>query len=186
MNRFAMAAALVAALAGSASAAGTDCNVNVEEPWTQAGAGWRVQAMTNGPSCGRAIVVLVIRDEQDVPLWTDTMTTMNLELLGLADTPRDMKNALSTWIGQGGSDLKTASSLPEWPEGEPSPVNTGAIVIEAEPSLDQIDWEALRKQDTPLYCYDTGIARSTCVAKEPIIKNVIRIGTRIYPDPDGE
>lgn len=186
MKRFALAAALFATLAGPASAAETDCSVNVEQPWTQAGPGWRIQAMTIGPSCGRAVVLLIIRDEQDVPLWIDTMTTMNLELLGLADTPQDMQGALSTWIGQGGSDLKAASSLPEWPEDATAPVNTGSIVIEVEPGLDQIDWEALRKRDTPVYCYDTGIARSTCVAKEPIIKNVIRIGTRIYPDPDGE
>jgi len=184
MKRFVLAAAAFAALAGSAAAAEPNCNVTVEEPWPQAGAGWRIQAMTIGPSCGRAIVVLVIRDDQDVPLWIDTMTTMNLELLGLADTSKDMESALSVWISQEGSDLATGSSLPEWPEGAPAPISTASMVIAVPQGLERVDWEALRERNAPVYCYATETNRSTCVAQAPFVKNVIRIGTRLYPDPD--
>ncbi len=180
--RAVLAALLSATVAGPAAAA--DCNVTAEAPWTQAG--WRIEAMTIGPSCGRAVVVLVIRDEQDVPLWIDTLTTMNLELLGLADTPQDMKATLASWVDYGGSDLVLASFLPEWAEGADGPARDGEIVLEAEPGLDRIDWEALRSRDAPIYCYFKETGRSTCLVQEPVVKNVVRIGRRIYPDPDGE
>jgi hypothetical protein len=142
--------------------------------------------MTIGPSCGRAVVVLVVRDGQDVPLWIDTLTTMNLELLGLADTPQQMKEALETWIDPAGSDLTLASSLPAWPEDAAAPSDTGDIVLEIEPGLDRIDWEGMRARNLPLYCYSKDIDCSTCLVLEPVTNAVTRIGLRVYPQSDPE
>lgn len=183
MRRFVCTALAALALTGAPQAE-PDCNVTVEQPWAPAPAGFKAEATTLGPSCGKAAVVLILRDDQDFPLWIVTLTTMNLELLGVAEKPEDMRAALAAWIAPYEPEPQTAAALPDWPEDGEAPSSVAGLGFEIDPGLDRLDWQGFRNADAPLYCYSLEMTTRTCVALERVTNAITPIGRLVYPDTE--
>lgn len=122
----------------------------------------RVTARSFGPSCGKAVAMIVIRDARDEPLWTwsaplyPTFGNMFRDD-GDGPSPRLVEEFLARW-----SALKphTTADAPAWPARAPAP--GGAVT-----TLDRATYEDVRARALPMACYLSRVARETCIFFEP-------------------
>lgn len=132
------------------------CDVKVEGIWTRESQGrMRTEAVTSGPSCTDAVVLLTVRTEAGAPLLAWAAPTAQIFGLKDAATPDVMKEELTRWIRQDNASLASTSVLPEWPEGQDAPA-AGEFPFYPEDWLDQAGWEELRAIKLPLFAFPQG------------------------------
>jgi hypothetical protein len=165
--------------AGPASAAAVPgCEASVGSVWTPAGQRpFRAEAVSHGPSCDKAIVVVTVRGPDGKPLWVDARLAQFVMLFADVTNVRAMKTALGDWIRQGGQ-LKTAASLPSWPPGAQQPAS-GEFPFLPDEAVDRDFYESARRAKLPLFCYVQGMESMACV----VLKDggMTKLGVQLFP-----
>lgn len=132
------------------------CEVKADGVWTREGYGrMRTQALTSGPSCKDAVVLLTVRDEAGAPLLAWASPTAAVFGLKDATTPSAMKEELGRWIRQDQASLASTGVLPEWPEGQETPMG-GEFPFYPESWIDRAAWAELRAARAPLFSFPQG------------------------------
>ena len=138
------------------------CELSASTEMTFSSARDVVTARSFGPSCGKAVALIVIRDEHDEPLWTwsaplyPTFGNMFRED-GEGPSARVVRDFLTRW-----SRLapRTTADAPAWAQRAAAP--GGAIT-----TLDRATYEDVRARALPMACYLSAVARETCLYFEP-------------------
>ena len=132
------------------------CDVKADGVWTKEGYGrMRTQAVTSGPSCTDAVVLLTVRTEGGAPLLAWASPTAAVFGLKDAATPSAMKEELTRWIRQDQASLASTGVLPEWPEGQETPM-AGEFPFYPESWIDRAAWAELRSTPAPLFSFPQG------------------------------
>src|SRR5690242_9250233 len=105
----------------AAPTATADCAVHVQKDWLTQPTHYVAEASTMGPSCGQAVVTLVVRGNEGAPAFTWSGITGQLFGLNEAKDAAAMKTALEDWIDQANSNLKTSDQFPAWAETDGQP-----------------------------------------------------------------
>lgn len=169
----------VGAASASAPAAAPGCEASVGAVWTPATGQrpFRVEAVSHGPSCDRAIVVLTVRGPDGKPLWVDARVGQLVMLFAGVKNTKAMKSALGDWIRQG-PQLKNAASLPSWPPGAERPAS-GEFPFLPDEAVDRDFYESARRAKLPLFCYVQGMESMACV----VLKDggMMKLGVQLFP-----
>jgi hypothetical protein len=126
-------------------------------------------ASSQGPTCGKAIVVLALRTADGVPLWAFASPYTGIAMLapenGLDSlTAEQMDEFLGQW---GNPSTMRAGDLPAWPEEVAA--------------LDQVDsggptyytryprrfYETARASNRPMFCFTNGWESTQCLIMHP-------------------
>lgn len=175
-------AIVIAAAIGLASAvpaqAAAGCDVSVGSVWTPPGQrALRAEAVSHGPRCDKAIVVVTVRGADGTPLWVDARVGQFVMLFAGVKNTKAMKAALGEWILQN-HQLKTAASLPAWPPGASQPAS-GEFPFMPDEAVDRDYYEAARRAKLPLFCYVQGMESMACV----VLKDggMMKLGVQLFP-----
>lgn len=163
-------AGLAGILAGMANAA-SGCSAQASRSWpANAQQHVIVEAISVGPDCAKAAILLTVRGPTGELLWTDVN---NAEILMYIDGLEEMNvkvmtSSLKKWIAEDGRKQHT-DALPDWPQGADglSLVQQSSDDVESEPFASEINRDfylKLRKAKLPLLCYQVGFETLTCIA----------------------
>jgi hypothetical protein len=171
-------AALLAAIATASPALAVGCEVSAAVPWVPVRQKpFRVEAFAHGPSCEKAVVLLVVRGADGTPLWADSRVGAFVMLFAGGKTTREMQAALTDWLRQD-HQLKSAANLPSWPPGAEQPAS-GEFPFLPDEAVDRDFYEAARRDKLPLFCYVQGMESMACV----VLKDggMTKIGVQLFP-----
>jgi hypothetical protein len=136
----------------------SNCDTKVETAWLVDAANInKVEAMTAGPTCEKAVVFLAVRAADGTPLlaWSGRAT----DIFGLHDAPdvNTMKPSLQAWIDQAESPFKMTSAMPEWSAGRdrPGPADQ-EFPFHPEGWLERDGWEKIRAENAPVFTFAQG------------------------------
>jgi hypothetical protein len=149
--------ALCAALAACTQPQAGECRMEATHEFSFSGseAVDTITAHAIGPSCDKAIGLLVIRDAEGFPLWSWSAPLRHqFGDVFTAEDPEHMQNFLNRWVQP---TLTTTQTAPEFP-----------LLAPGQTTLDQLTYEDVRARDLPMLCHFSGTARQTCVFWEPI------------------
>lgn len=129
-----------------------------------------VSARAEGPSCGQAALVLVVRNSAGDPLWTYASTYRLLtagDAVPLESAPEitaeDVQSFLDAWADV---TLMNTSRLPEW-RADAATLSESAETFAYDTPYDREAYEMLRTRDLPMLCYAAGAESSQCVIIDP-------------------
>lgn len=167
------------ASAGHESASVSGCQAIVADHWRPAsGVDFAVEAQTFGPNCEKAVATLVIRNTQGGVVWTESYPTQNVMVLAPAHDAAAMQAALRQWITESNHTITTSSAFPEWPQGASGPQN-GEFPFYPSDQFDRDNYEALRRTNTPVYCYVQGAESQACLAL--MNGELVNVGVQTFP-----
>lgn len=171
-------AAWLSAVLSASPVLAAGCDVSVGMPWAPARQRpFRAEAFAHGPSCDKAVVLVVVRGADGTPLWTDSRVGAFVMLFAGVKTSREMQSALTEWIRQD-HQFKSAASLPSWPPGAEQPVS-GEFPFLPDEAVDRDFYESARRAQLPLFCYVQGMESMACV----VLKDggMTKIGVQLFP-----
>jgi hypothetical protein len=137
-----------------------------------------VEAQTFGPDCERAVATIVIRDAQRRVQWTESSPAAHVMVLAAARDVGAMQAALTEWITSSNHTIATSSAFPEWPQGASGPQN-GEFPFYPDDAFDRANYEALRRTNTPVYCYVQGMESQACLAL--MNGELVKVGVQSFP-----
>ena len=177
----AIAAALIIGLPlqfQSRAAAGYGCDVSASQLWAPGRLPvHRVEAFSHGPSCAHAVVVIVVRGPNGVPLWNDSMPAAQVMTFAGLNTRQNMGVALRDWMTQNHL-FKTSADLPVWKKGDAAPTS-GEFPFYPDEGVDRDYYEQVRAGKVPVFCYVQGMESIACV----VLKDggMTKIGLQTFP-----
>lgn len=140
------------------------CAAMAEKAWIQRdGGNFIAQASANGPTCDKAVALLVVRDAQQTPVFTWAGPASHIFGLKDATNGLAMRAALLAWIDQSNSSLATTGHLPPWEETE-GQAKRAEFPFHPEAWFDAAAWEALRQEKLDLFCFPQGGESLDCAA----------------------
>lgn len=158
-NLFLASCAVAVALSGAARA--EECSGRASAPWTQAGKGYSVDAIADGPDCAKAVVVLVVRGPDGKALHTFLGTSDTIISFGDTKTKAAMKATLARWLVEANT-MPTSDQLPDWKDKQEQP-GSGQFPFYPEYGVKRTDYLAIRKAKRPVFCYAQGMESVACV-----------------------
>jgi hypothetical protein len=180
-----MAAVVVVAvsvLSGFVPASGATvqgCNASAAATWQPLkGRPYRLEAFSQGPSCARAAVVLVIRAPDGRVVWTHAAAAEHLMVFVEVKTRAQMARALREWLSQSHTFRSTAD-LPEWKKGAEQPAS-GEFPFYVEPGIDRDMYEGIRAAKQPVFCYVQGMESMACVVLDKD-GQITKVGVQSFP-----
>ncbi len=122
----------------------------------------KIDVRTFGPSCDKAVGVLVVSSPEGHPLYTWAAplhpTFGNLfEARADGPTPETVDEFLARWAAL---RVATTAESPPWADGEAAPAG-------AETTLDRALYDFIRARALPMSCHLSGVARESCFYYEP-------------------
>jgi hypothetical protein len=152
------------ARAGQAAPTNTPsrCTTFAATPWA-AGPNPRVriEAFSDGPSCAKAVAVIVVRDVLGSVLYSDSYQTQFVLPLSEARSRTQLQAALQNWMtGVNGASLK--NNLPDWVRGATAPIEKEFGFSPAE-GITRDDYLAIKSGRAPLLCYVQGMESIKCL-----------------------
>jgi hypothetical protein len=139
------------------------CSARSATAWFGGGANFTIEAMTDGPDCAQAVATLVIRNAKGESLWIDTFNTSQNMALAEAQTAVAMQTAVAAWIDQKDPQFKSTGNLPVWAPNQTQPA-LGEFPFYPEDAMTREDYNKLRTQKLPMFCYVQGIESEACLA----------------------
>jgi len=160
------------------SQAASACDVSVGFAWAPSGQRpLRAEAVSHGPRCDKAVVVVTVRGADGTPLWVDARVAQFVMPFAGVKSMKAMKAALGEWIRQD-HQLKSTASLPTWPPGAAQPAS-GEFPFLPDEAVDRDYYEAARRARLPLFCYVQGMESMACVALKD--GGMIKLGVQLFP-----
>lgn len=136
------------------SAAASGCAASAELAWP---AELTASAVTTGPSCDKAAVLLVVRNDEQDPLLVWASPTSDVFSLYDRTDPAAMTAGLKEWIDQASNNMPSSSALPEWKTGMEGPGDPGSeFPFHVSEWLDRDTYEALRSEDLVTFMFPQG------------------------------
>jgi hypothetical protein len=173
------ALALALSPATHVSQAAGGCSVYAATPWKPAGGPvLKAEAFSNGPSCARAVVTLVVRASDGRVLWTDAAAGEHLMTFVGVKTRTQMTRALREWLTQR-HIFKSTADLPAWKKGADAPMS-GEFPFYPELGIDRDAYEEIRAAGQPIFCYVHGMESMACVAPAND-GQMMKIGVQTFP-----
>lgn len=141
-----------------------------EVAWSNASSPDVVTATSSGPTCGQAVVTLVLRRANGDPLWAFASTHYTLNA---GDSPppeglpavsdADMDRFLAGW-----ADLTEMRSgeLPEW-RADAASLTESATTFSYDTPFDRDVYENMRGRNLPMVCYAAAAEGSRCLIIDP-------------------
>jgi hypothetical protein len=173
-------ASLVGCVGAEPSPVGGDCNVRATAAWSVAGPGYTAQAVSDGPSCELAVLLLVVRDPSGRPLWTDSARADQLMTFQGVSDKAAMATTLADWIDQEDSMMKRGEALPAWDADQAQPVS-GEFPFYPDEGVDRDLYEKIRSANGPLFCYVQGMESMACVSLDPATGEMTKVGAQSFP-----
>jgi hypothetical protein len=153
------------------------CASHAEASW-KGSPGLTLSADTSGPTCAKAVGLLVVRDKAGDPLFTWSAPTKDIFDLMDAKTAPDMKTALAAWISNHGGPGPTSDKLPEWKAGQDQPA-AGEFPFMPVEWVDRPTWADIRKAKLPTLCFTQGHESLKCVVLRD--GGIEDIGVQLFP-----
>ena len=122
---------------------------------------FRVEAFSDGPTCQKAVVVFVVRDDRGVVLHHAAYQSEYVAITKDARTRTQMQSALSEWVGRGASRDRH-ENLPNWTAGAPAPVPR-EFPFTPEDGITRAAYLTVKTNQTPLLCYVQGMESINCL-----------------------
>jgi hypothetical protein len=166
--------------AAEPTAAAGDCNVRATSAWAVAGAGYTAQAISDGPTCEQAVLLLVVRDPSGKAVWTDSARADQLMTFQGVTDKTVMTTTLADWINQEDSMMKKGEALPAWDADQPQPVS-GEFPFYLDEGIDRELYEKVRRANGPLFCYVQGMESMACVSLDTTTGEMTRVGAQSFP-----
>lgn len=171
-DRVSLAPAPAAATVGA-------CEARATAPWRPLrGVELRALAETAGVACAGATATLTVTDASGRRLYMETLPVGQVMTLAAAEDSRAMQVALSQWIDQTQSSLRTTSELPVWIAGADQPT-LGEFPFYPEAGVSRDAYTALRRRDAPLFCFVQGMESMTCLAL--VDDTLTKVGVQTFP-----
>jgi hypothetical protein len=139
------------------------CDARAASVWQAGEAKLIVEASAQGPDCGRAVALMVIRDASGAPLYANAHFAAEIMTLANAADQNAMQAALSEWVDSSNTSMATTGALPAWLENAAGPAS-GEFPFYPDEHVDRRAYLALRAQDLPLFCYVQGMESLRCLA----------------------
>ena len=178
LTLLAIAVVSVMAVTVAPTQAATGCDLSAGTVWAPPKQRpLRVEAFSHGPSCDKAVVVVVVRGSDGAPLWVDSRTGSFVALFAGITSPAEMKKTLAVWIRQDHM-FRSSANLPAWPPGADQPV-AGEFPFYVEEGLDRDGYQAIRAARVPVFCYVQGMESMACV----VLKDggMQKVGVQSFP-----
>ena len=138
----------------AAPTAASGCAASAELAWP---AELTASAVTTGPSCEKAAVLLVVRNAELEPLLVWSSPTS--DVFSLYDRPdaAAMSAGLKEWLDQASNNMPSSSALPEWKAGAEAPGDPASeFPFHVAEWLDRETYEALRVEDLVTFMFPQG------------------------------
>lgn len=157
------------ASAATPKSASTGCAVRQTATWdpnfgkarTGLLAPFQIEAVSSGPRCATARVVLSIRNSAGTLLHRRTYRADQVMGLYNASNRAQMRTELRTWITfRGGENFH--DNLPAWPRGASEPEEREFPFRPAD-TITRAQYNAVITQRTPVYCYVQGMESLNCL-----------------------
>lgn len=153
-----LAAGTVAMTSAAATVALADqhCRSRASLDWARAGTGYLVEAVADGPSCQKAVIVQVVRRPDGTALWSDVVLA---EWRFADEAPADsaaMEKALAEMLIEGLRGVVSSDQFPEWQQSEEGTLRRGGTVWYAETGIERAAWNRLRAAKRPVFTYLQG------------------------------
>lgn len=146
----------------AASAGSVRCTVSVSSEWTRGPTPkLRIEAFSDGPTCTKAIVVHVIRDNAGRVLYQQAYESQFIATLQEARTNAQMRVALREWTDTTGPNFPNAT-LPNWQTGADQPDSREFGFMPHE-DITRVDYLAIRSGRAPIICHVQGIESLNCL-----------------------
>jgi hypothetical protein len=134
--------------------ASAGCSASAELAWP---AELTASAITTGPSCEKAAVLLVVRNDEQDPLLVWSSPTSDVFSLYDRTNAAGMTAGLKEWLDQASNNMPSSSKLPEWKAGAESPGDAGSeFPFHVEEWMDRETYEAIRKEDLVTFMFPQG------------------------------
>ena len=151
-------AGIVATMSAAAAVALADepCRSRASLDWARAGKGYLVEAVADGPTCQKAVIVQVVRRPDGTALWSDVVLA---EWRFADEAPADsaaMEKALAQMLVDGMRGVVSSDQLPEWQQSEEGTLRRGSTVWYAETGVERAAWNTLRAAKRPVFSYLQG------------------------------
>jgi hypothetical protein len=186
MKRVLFAAAATALLsmpAGAAEAPKDACHEHGVANVTLGGKPYTVTAISEGPDCSKAVILLTIRTGEGFAIYNDVMATDGIHFVDVdAAKPETMAAALAKLVDQGpNTEMEGTGSLPEWKAGQEAPEMKGEFPFYPDRDMNQDWYMELRAKNLPMVCYVPGLESLHCVSIDPETDAAIKMGAQAFP-----
>jgi hypothetical protein len=132
----------------TASASG--CAAEARATWMVGDRAFQVRAVTEGPDCAHAAVVLTVRTPEGELLLAEAHRTLDLFCLSSVKDLAMMERELARFIEPSG--FSNSAELPDWPEFADWP-HSDYFSFYPEELVDRDVWLELREAGHPLLCF---------------------------------
>lgn len=152
--------AATAAAAPAAAEAANGCPARATSTWNGGGADtYSIEASAQGATCAEAQATLIIRDAHGALEQSFSLGAADTLVLAGAESVQDMQRRLTEWITPAGASADSTGDLPEWAAGAEGPSPFTPTL-----GMGRAEYQALRAQDAPMYCYEASATTSACFA----------------------
>lgn len=175
-----LAAACVVAAAfapGALAAEAGACSARHGETWAAGKQSFKIETMTDGPTCELAIATLVIRAADGVPMWYEVFAAAQVMQLAGQPDAASMKKALAEWTLPNTAQ-SNSSTLAAWKKGAEGP-DAGEFAFYVEEGVDRDTYEAIRKAKLPMYCFVQGMESLSCLVLQD--GALMKVGVQAFP-----
>lgn len=167
-----------------ATVAAAGCDADARSTWqTTDNRKFAIEAISSGPSCEKAVLLLVIRDAKRTPVFTFAAPAGQIGPFAWepANAPKVMTEALHKWIAPRG-EPRSMAGLPPWKQGadQPAADPPQEFPFMTNEQLSREDYEDWRTRKLPLFCFVTGMESETCLAN-PEGSSVREVGLQLFP-----
>ena len=138
------------------------CAVAVSAPWVNGPTPrLRLEAISDGPNCAKAIAVITIRNAAGSVLFSQSYTADVLAPTSGVRTVVQMRAALNNWL-KAGRDRSIHAFLPNWVAGADKPVDIEFPFMPDE-TITREAYLAIKANRTPVLCYEQGLESQNCL-----------------------
>ncbi len=114
-------------------------------------------AIVTGPSCEKAAVLLVVRNDDQDPLLVWSSPTSDVFGLDDKSDAAGMTTGLKEWLNQASNNMPSSSKLPEWKAGAEAPGEPASeFPFHVEEWMDRETYEAIRMEDLVTFMFPQG------------------------------
>jgi hypothetical protein len=159
------------------STAHAECSAKASRAW----GALTIDAVSSGPTCAKAVVILIIREKSGEAKWA--RAHIAAQLLNFSQDPiadsNAMTEALKGWIA--GDGFKTSvGALADWPAGKTEYMQDAEFPFRLVDNIDRATFLKYRSAKLLLFCYIQGIESGNCLVLD---KNseIIELGVQSFP-----
>ncbi|MAI89997.1 hypothetical protein [Ponticaulis sp.] len=138
-----------------------------------------IEAVAIGDTCEHSIAVIVVRDGDGAPQYTEASPTQFLFGFDGVSTEQEMAGALDEYIGVPMMDggVFSSAELPDWPEGADYPGDE--FPFYPEEWVDRAEYLRLQSLEAPVWCHVQGMESSSCLVLDG--EYLYKIGVQSFP-----